>query len=332
MNAVILAGGFGNRLKPLTNDIPKPMLTLTDAPIIDYSINQLIYFGIDDISFSLAFLPEQIIEWVLGYKNIKSHFNVEETPLGTCGGVKAIEKHLDNNFFVLSGDGISNIDLSEMSKLHHKSGADVTIAVTSMRDPSFYGVVKCDEEGYIYDFEEKPNRKVTEGYINCGVYIINKKILQLVPDGFFDFSRDLFPKLLNMGLKLSAYVHKGYWNDIGNFGSFYETSFYIKDNGVFYPKTENVNRVAYEGYRVGGKPQSFVNNSAHIVGNIHNCIIGNNAIVKSGSVLENCIVMKDTCVSRRHFNCILSKTYAIDITEYSLINKDSANYAAENFK
>lgn len=332
MNAVILAGGFGNRLKPLTNNIPKPMLTLYDAPIIDYGINQLYYYGIKDISFSLAYMPEKIIEWILGYKNIKPRFNVEETPLGTCGGVKAIEKHLDKNFFVLSGDGISNINLAEMSEFHHRLNADVTIAVTAMRNPSLYGVVKCDEAGYINYFIEKPQSDIEEGYINCGVYIVNRKILKYVPDSFFDFSKDLFPLMLEKNLKLAAYVHSGYWNDIGSFYNYFASSFYIKDFGKFFPEADNIKRGAYKGFETGEAPRCFINNSASTAGNIHNCIIEANATVASGTVLEKCIVLENADIKKRHTNCILTSNFAIDITEYAQINKFSANYLSENFK
>lgn len=317
MNAVILAGGFGNRLKPLTLDTPKPMLTLCDAPIIDYSISQLAYYGIKDISFSLAYLPEKIIEWVLGYKDLNVHFNVENIPLGTCGGVKAIEKHLDNSFFVLSGDGISNIDLSEMSKTHHMLGADITIAVTSMRDPSLYGVVQSEDLSYVSDFVEKPKTPVKNGFINCGVYIINKNVLNEVPDGFFDFSKDLFPKLLKKGGKIGIYIHNGYWNDIGDFKNYFASAFYVKDNGKFYPVLENVNRSSYQSFYTGIDPKSMVSDSASLVGNIHNCIIGRESDIVSGAVLENCIVMDGSYVIKKHSNCIIMPNYVIDMSEYA---------------
>ena len=236
MKAVILAGGFGKRLMPLTMNTPKPMLKICNQPMIDYCISQASYYDVLDLTLTLAYQPQEITNWCDGYKDIKFHYSLENEPLGTFGGVKKALSEPDDEFFVLSGDGINDLNLYEMMKSHHKSGAEVTIAVTYSSTPSLYGVVEIDEKSYVKSFYEKPTT-FKGNTVNTGIYIINKSVLSFLSDGYFDFAKDLFPIVLKKG-RINVFYHEGYWNDVGNPKSYFETNFFMK-NKKFFPFATN---------------------------------------------------------------------------------------------
>lgn len=315
MNAVILAGGFGKRLKPLTDIVPKPMLNMANVPMLDHVISGLKTIDIRDFNFTLGYKPEQIIEWAIGYRDVVCHFSIEDIPLGTCGGVKAVSNQLDDVFIVVSGDGLCDIDYLAFLHRHYSSGADITMAVTDVANPSLYGVVEYDPYGFVTNFVEKPKPgEVKTNTVNCGIYVINKKVLDYVPDGIaFDFSKDLFPQILKTG-KLAIFLHEGYWCDIGDIGSYYKSNFYMKDNGI--DLIFNDNREKYSSIYIGDKEKSMVSNSAHIVGNCSNCIVGHRSNICSGAALDNCIVLNDITVRGRHSNCIIGDGWVIDMSEY----------------
>ena len=220
MHAVVMAGGEGTRLRPLTTRRPKPMVPIANRPMLEHTINLLRQNGIQDITATLHYLPE-IIE---GYFQDGSQFGVkinylrEEKPLGTAGGVKQAEKLLNQPFLVFSGDVLSDIDLSKAIRFHQRKSALATIVLTRVPNPIEYGVVITDEEGRIKQFLEKPGwGEVFSDTINTGIYVLEPEALkQVKPATEFDFSKDLFPKLLEMGEPLYGYVADGYWCDIGN--------------------------------------------------------------------------------------------------------------------
>ena len=313
MNAVILCGGFGKRLAPLTDNLPKPMLSVANRPMLDYTFAQLNRYGITDVTLTLAYMPKKITDWVQGYKEFTRHYSVEEIPLGTAGGVKNASRHLDDVFVVVSGDGLNNIDLNKMYEKHIRSGADVTMAVTLSDTPWLYGVVEHDG-GFVREFAEKPAISGKK-WINTGVYIINKYVLDYVPDDtFYDFSKDLFPFVLDKG-SIGVYEHKGYWSDIGDFFSYYKANMDMKKGG-FYPFAYNY-LFGMDSELYGSNDISLVSGSASLVGRIRGCVIGKNCRVASGAVLDRCVVLDNTIVHGRHSGCIISGDIAIDISEYS---------------
>ncbi len=315
MNAVILAGGFGSRLKPLTEETIKPMLTLANTPMIDYSVAHLADFGIRDYVFTLSYKPEQIIDWAIGYRDAVCHFSIETSPLGTLGGVKAAERFLDDTFVVLSGDALENVDLNTMLKKHKASGADVTMAVKRVEETHLYGVVETDSDGFITGFQEKPPKgEERSNLINLGVYIVDKRVLSKVPIlTKFDFSKDLFPMLLKEG-KIFTHFHDGYWCDIGDVKSYYKANFDMLGGG-FYPSIYNSKRSAYTSYRTGSEQKSIVSANSTLVGNIAGSIIGRNCRIASGSFIENCIVMDNTIVKGRYYDAVIGDGYSINISK-----------------
>lgn len=218
MNAIVLAGGQGKRLRPLTDVTPKPMLKVAGRPILDYVTAQLAAQSVDRIIYTLGYLAEQIEDYVKTYEGVAAQCITEKQPLGTCGAVVGALDRLDDCFIVVSGDCISDVDLVEMEQAHIKYGAEATIAVTEVKNPTLYGVVS-EDGGRITEFHEKPDDDRYGNLVNAGIYILNKSALKNVrKNSFVDFSKDLFPELLKNG-SLYAYRHKGYWSDVGDFDS-----------------------------------------------------------------------------------------------------------------
>jgi mannose-1-phosphate guanylyltransferase / phosphomannomutase len=220
LKAVILAGGEGTRLRPITFLNPKPMLPLVNRPFMENFVLWLKSHNVRDIIFSAGYLSEVFKNYFGdGSKfGLKITFVKEERPLGTCGGVKNTEKYLENDsFLVFNGDILSSLDLTDMIAFHKRKKADVTISVTSTEDPSSYGLVPVDGKGRITEFLEKPEGdEFVTNQINAGIYIMEPHVLKLVPEGKnYSFERQLFPHLLEKNYRIFGYVFNSYWLDVG---------------------------------------------------------------------------------------------------------------------
>ncbi|MGI6707906.1 MAG: sugar phosphate nucleotidyltransferase [Dethiobacteria bacterium] len=220
MKAVIMAGGEGSRLRPLTCDRPKPMVPVMNRPLMEYSVELLQKHGFRDIAVTLQYLPEQIRDHFGDGSRfgVNLHYFVEEEPLGTAGSVKNAASMLDETFIVVSGDALTDFDLTEAVHFHRARGAIATLVLKSVVDPLEYGVVMIDPDGRINRFLEKPGwGEVFSDTVNTGIYILEPDVLNLVEPGrMFDFSKDLFPRLLEMKKPLFGCVLEGFWCDIGD--------------------------------------------------------------------------------------------------------------------
>jgi len=219
MKAVILAGGEGTRLRPLTLTTPKPVVPIVDRPFLRHQLDMLTRAGVSEVVFSLAYRPERI-EAVFGDgsaygKHIR--YVVEETPLGTGGAVKNAERHLDDVTIVFNGDVLTDVDLAGVVREHRASGASATIVLTPVPNPAAYGLVDFDSERRVTRFVEKPDpSQVTTDTINAGIYVLRTSTLALMPAGVnHSIERAFFPALLKRGDVVMAHVHRGYWIDIG---------------------------------------------------------------------------------------------------------------------
>ncbi len=220
MKAVIMAGGEGTRLRPLTCSLPKPMVPILNKPMMEHIVNLLKRHNITEIASTLWYMPAEI----KGYFQDGSRFGVnmeyyvETQPLGTAGSVKNAHSFLDDTFLVVSGDALTDIDLAAAAQFHQQKGAAVTLVLSRVSNPLNYGVVLIDEEGRINQFLEKPSwSEVFSDTVNTGIYILEPEIFDLVPLGEkVDFSRDLFPELLRRGFPMYGHVADGYWSDIGD--------------------------------------------------------------------------------------------------------------------
>ena len=342
MNAVILAGGFGSRLSPITDNLAKPMLSVANAPMIDYSVSHLFNSGVKDFVFTLNYKPQDIIEWCIGYKGVTSRFSLESEPLGTLGGVKAVEDYLHDVFIVCSGDCIADVDFKSMINTHLNSNASVTMAVAHASDASCFGVPTIDDTGRITGFVEKPQTRGNGCLVNTGIYIINKSILSIVPKYTkIDFANDLFPTLAFKG-ELQAFVHDGYWQDAGTLDRYYSANFDIKNSNLIKP-APNMHRIQCtthsaqctidddnlgldaeqqknsppkEGWQAqpdGVGKNSLIATTAQINGNIQNCIIGDKAYVENSANLTNCIVLKGAKAVGTQNGTIIGKGYNLAV-------------------
>lgn len=220
MQAVVLAGGGGTRLRPLTTNRPKPMVPVVNKPILEHTLDLLKQHGFNDITVTLHHLPQIVSDYFQNGDEfgVKLAYVVEDKPLGTAGGVKNAESQIDGTFVVFSGDVLTDVDLSEALRFHKRSGALATILLTQVSDPTDYGVVITDETGHIRKFLEKPGwGEVFSDTINSGIYILEPEVLKHIrTDMEFDFSKNLFPALLELDEPLYGYAADGYWCDIGN--------------------------------------------------------------------------------------------------------------------
>ncbi len=220
MKAVIMAGGEGSRLRPLTCDRPKPMVPVMNRPLMEYSVELLKEHGVRDIKVTLQYQPEQIIEhFGDGCKfGVELHYFIEDHPLGTAGSVKNASSQLDETFIVISGDALTDFNLTQAVEFHRLKGAAATLVLTAVNNPLEYGVVLIDDQGKIKRFLEKPGwSEVFSDTVNTGIYILEPEVLDLIPPGQdVDFSKDVFPRMLKQNLPLLGCVLDGFWCDIGD--------------------------------------------------------------------------------------------------------------------
>lgn len=217
--AVILVGGQGTRLQPLTFYMPKPMVPVLNRPFLEHTIANLKQHGISDIVLALSYLPEVIQNYFgdgagLG---VRMAYAIETEPLGTAGAVKNAEEYLDGTFIVLNGDVFTEIDIGDMLAYHRQKQAKATIALTWVDNPSAFGVVETDSDGRVRRFIEKPRPgTATTNWINAGVYILEPDIMEDIPTNrHYMFEKGLFPSLLERKELVYGYPFNGYWLDMG---------------------------------------------------------------------------------------------------------------------
>lgn len=222
MKAIVMAGGEGTRLRPLTCSIPKPMVRLLDKPLAEYTVEHLLKHGIRDMAFTLMYRPSVVIDYFQDSKNANIEYFIEDEPLGTAGSVKNASGFVDGTFVVISGDALCDIDLTDAVVFHRRTDAKATLVLKSMGEPLEYGVVISGDDGSVERFIEKPGwEDVFSDTVNTGIYILEPDILDMIPSGEkFDFAKDLFPLMLKNGIRVSGYIAQGYWCDVGNIESY----------------------------------------------------------------------------------------------------------------
>jgi len=229
MKAVVLAGGKGTRLLPLTVYRPKPMIPFFNRPLMEYALQNLIKAGVDEVYVLVGYLKERIIEhfgdgsqW-----GIEIHYsNKDNIKLGTAGATKKVVRYMDDTFFVVSSDVLTNLDLKALYEYHKKKKALATIALSQVEDPTQYGIAIIDEDGRIVRFKEKPKpEEAFSNLVNAGIYVFEPEAFDLVPKGKnFDFSKDLFPRMLENDLSLYGFPFSEYWNDVGRPSSYLQAT------------------------------------------------------------------------------------------------------------
>lgn len=286
LKAVILCGGVGSRLNPLTESVPKPMLKIGNRRVIDILINKIIEAGISDIYLSLGYMANEIIEFCENKKyDANIHFVIENTPLGTAGGVKNCIHSSNEDILVLSGDNVFDFDLTKAFDYHFSRDADITICAVNVDDPRDYGVIVYDDDGSIKSFIEKPTwEQATSFCVNTGVYILKGNILDMIPENkFFDFAYDLFPCVFVSDKQFLCYNIDGYWGDMGDFSAYHRISNDILDG--------HLNNFNVIGTKFSGDTQ--LSNGAVIIAP---CLIGKNTEIKEGCRIGPFCVIGENCV------------------------------------
>lgn len=322
--AVVLAGGEGTRLRPLTNNRPKPLLPVLGRPCVEYTLRALGAAGIQKVYLACGYKSMDVVK-ALGdgeRMGIDLIFAFEEEPMGTAGAVKLLEKKLPETFVVAMGDVLLDIDFEHIIRFHKDSKATATIALTEVEQPEQFGIVGMEENGRISRFREKPRKEeVFSNLINAGVYVIQKDAFHYVPeDTKFDFSKNLFPKLMEEGKPLFGSILRGMWHDIGRpvdllkanlgmaerkgverhiFGTDVEGKVF---GNRFFARGAKLRGPVYLGdeVRVGEKAlisragigqESVVEGEAQVV----ESLVLNNCLVRKGALVHGCII-GDNCL------------------------------------
>lgn len=289
-----MAGGEGTRLRPLTSLLPKPMVPIVNQPVMEHILGLVKHHGISEVVATLAFMPH-VIEDYFGRGEewgMSVEYAIEETPLGTAGSVKNAEALLggDEPFLVISGDALTDIDLTSLVAFHRSKKAAVTIALKSVPDPLDFGVVITDDDGRIERFLEKPTwGQVFSDRINTGIYVIEPWVLDHIPSGQpYDFSSELFPALMALGHPLYGMPVDGYWCDVGSKESYMDVHRDVLDaKGKIWVPGVKTNRGIWISESAKIAPDATIGKSV---------LIGDNVTIRSGAVIGDYTVIGDNCV------------------------------------
>ncbi len=330
MKAVILVGGQGTRLRPLTCNTPKPMIPLVNQPFIEHMLGNLRDQGITEAILAVQYLADRF-RAALGDGSrlgIKVHIVEEPEPRGTAGAVKNVEHMLDGPTFVFNGDVMTDLDLRAMLAFHHEHDSKLTIALTPVEDPTAFGLVETDDTGRIRRFLEKPRpEEVTTNMINAGTYIMDPSLLQYAPaNEFYMFERGLFPTVLQKGDAMFGYPSDAYWTDIGKPQTYIDVHHdilmgkvryhfdgeqvaprvWVKGNVTVHPTAQIAGPVVIgEGVTIG--------ENAHITGpavigsrctigahaSLENVVLWEGSRIDEGAVLHSCVVGRENQIGAK---------------------------------
>lgn len=306
MQAVILVGGEGTRLRPLTSTVPKPVVPLVDRPFIAYMLDWLRGHGIDDVIMSCGFLATSVRN-VLGDGSaygVRLRFVEEPDPRGTAGALKYAESMLDEQFLMLNGDVLTDIDLGAQIAQHNDSGAKATLALVPVEDPTAYGLVHLLANNAVRDFVEKPSSdQIDTNLISAGAYVLQREILELVPpDRQVSIEREVWPKLVGDGLY--GHPSNSYWLDIGTPGRYLKGTFDIIEGHV---DTAVKQRLGADYLALGrdveihGRvvPPSVLERGVKIAAGAHAgslAVLGQGVSVGEGAIVERSVVLDGTVI------------------------------------
>lgn len=294
MKAVIMAGGEGSRLRPLTIRRPKPMVPVVDRPAIVHIIELLKRHGITEVVITLQYLATVIQEYLGDGSTfgMKIHYTVEESPLGTAGSVRLGREWLDDTFIVISGDALTDFDLTSAVRYHTQHKATATLVLKRMPNPLEYGVVIIDDDGRVRQFQEKPSwGEVFSDTVNTGIYIFDPKIFDYYGDDqVFDFSSQLFPILLEKNDPMFGYVDAGYWCDIGSIPDYMTASADYLEGKVDLP---HEGRELTPGSRIWVEAEVEIDKDAQIIGPVY---LGAGVRIKAGAVVRGPAVIRESTI------------------------------------
>jgi len=300
MKALLLSGGEGTRLRPFTLTIPKPLLPVANIPLISYQFELLKRYGIKEIVVGVGYRSDyfkKIVGRIAKEMGIKAPLSIEDKPLDTGGGLRnalPFFKREKEPFIVLNGDVIADFNLEKVLAFHKEKNAYITIGLVRVNNPSSYGLVITDSDMAVRKFIEKPQpQEIVCDTVNAGVYIFSPDIFSELPsDRPVSLEREVFPSLLEKGKGIYAYIHYGYWMDVGTVEKYRKANFDALEGktGIFGRKGQRGNfitgtgSVLKEGVEVKGRA---------VIGN--NCFIGKGCVIEESIILDNTIIM-DNCI------------------------------------
>ncbi|HUO72677.1 MAG TPA: NDP-sugar synthase [Solirubrobacteraceae bacterium] len=303
MQALILAGGEGTRLRPLTSTMPKPVVPLVDRPFVSYMLEWLHSHGVDDVILSCGFMADGVRR-VMGDGSrlgIRLRYLEERKPLGTGGALKFAEELLDERFFMLNGDVLTDMDLTAQLEQHERTGARATLALIGVEDPSAYGLVRRNDDCSVREFVEKPgpDQEIDTNLVNAGAYILERDVLDTMPPAGSTVSieREVFPRLVGHGL--FGYESSGYWLDIGTPERYLQATFDILERNVSTEAGSQLGQAGLavsESARIDGRvvapalvgPDSVVGVRAIVGGRT---VVGRGVTVGAGAHVESSVLL-----------------------------------------
>jgi mannose-1-phosphate guanylyltransferase len=311
MKAVILAGGLGTRLRPITYKTPKPLVPLLGKPLVMHIIDSL-PARVDTVVLAVSYMKDVLEEYFRVNDCGRKVILVNETsPLGTGGAVKNVEEHLDDTFIVINGDVLTSIDIDSMVRYHQKKGGIGTISLWQVENPTAFGVVGLDPDNRITVFQEKPLlAEAVSNMINAGIYVFEPEILDNIGQGAVSIEREVFPKVIGKGLY--GFQYEGYWVDCGTRESYLKAQRTLMDLGmkegrpaISKGKVELIEPIFLEGTRldscsvgpyVFAEPDVVIGEGA----NVSNSVLMRGAAVRPGAVVRNSLVGPGFVVEKDH--------------------------------
>ncbi|GFO60858.1 phosphoglucomutase [Geomonas silvestris] len=352
MKAVIMAGGFGTRMQPLTCNIPKPMVPLMNRPIMLHIVELLKKHGITDLVMLLYHQPSVIKNFFRDGADfgVRITYVTPLEDMGTAGAVKYAEKYLDERFLIISGDLLTDFNIQKVIDFHENNKALATITLTSVKDPLQFGVVITDKDRRITQFLEKPGwGEVISDTINTGIYVLEPEVFKMIPEGEnFDFSQDLFPLLLKKKAALFGYPVKGYWRDIGNTDSYREAHHDILKGKVNVKIDEPKKDLVGKDLRIGtdvrlgegtlmeGTVVVGDNSQVKAGAQIKDSVIGRNCTIEPGVKLTRCVIWDNVFIKKgaKINDCVLCNNVSVGqatVMEEGVVVADDTSIGEDSY-
>ncbi|OGC23414.1 hypothetical protein A2291_08030 [candidate division WOR-1 bacterium RIFOXYB2_FULL_42_35] len=310
LKALIMAAGYGTRLEPLTIAVPKPMIPIVNIPCMQHNLELLQRHGFCDLITNIHYHPEQIQNYFGdGYDfGVNLTYSFEEKLLGTAGGVKKMARlgDIKETFLILSSDALTDINLAKIVAFHKEKKALITIAMAKVEDVTEFGVVITDDNGQVIGFQEKPpQEEAKSNMVNAGIYVMEPEVLNIIPEGFYDFGKQLFPQLVAEQAAIYGYPMLGYWSDVGSLEKYIESSYDAMKGSVCINIPGNkIAKSAWVGEREKIADSARFE-GAVIIGDgckigkdvyIKDSVIGDKCVIEDGAVITGSVVWSDCII------------------------------------
>ena len=311
MKAVVLVGGAGTRLRPLTFGTPKPLLPIANIPFVERQLDWLASYGVDEAVLSLGYLPGAFTEHFADERHgdMKLRFVIEHEPLGTAGGIRFASEGINERLLVCNGDVLTDLDLGAFVAFHEERGAEATISLTQVEDPSAFGVVPTRPDGEVIAFVEKPPRdQAPSNWINAGTYVLEPAALNRIPPRLnVSIERETFPRMLEEPGRLFAMRSDCYWLDIGTPSKYFDAQIDVLTGKVGLPPTPSAAETAAGVWVESGAKvdpgailvgPALVGTGASVAAGakVANSVIGRGAAVGAGATVRDSVLLADTAL------------------------------------